>query len=601
MNAISQEDMAYLANQSQDKINMMLSGMTTLMRDTDNKVAQMESQGWFQRMVKSITGKNKATTEEIRQNHDKLNAYMAEAIGELFNRGLVDEKIIMGLGTQINMLYADHVQLKQQLGAFVDKLNKKIESVDNYNMLIQEIDLGDYSKGVSPIVAICEITSLYDDRMLKDERKLEILRKKLENQNIISDEQINIVDCLNEIVNLPIENVGQVAMTLGAMYDKNPFAALMLDMIESYHYLPELTRKMKKKSVLVENTITANDLDDSFSLSAKDIYENFLETKIELANNMVSQSETYMEEEDLNQALIDAVINNDTEAVRRLISAGADVSSVDENDNRRCSVLDLAVCTDNHNKVIIQLLLDAGANADGYYDYFNPDVNVTPLMVAVGRNDADLVKMLIDAGATLDLKDKYGDTALAGAKSLGYNDIADMLIEAGATEDLDTLCEEFQEDVKEICRNFYMEHQTDLGYTAYTVGEETEFVSKFQLPPEGVYLSFDTTLLGTGDIGFAVTKWGIYTKYEKGSGIWKNWTPYSVLMSYIDEIHWTFDGDVLVGDDCLLLHHPRKLQYALRAFVGLFKHIAERRTQLEEDSNGVTEREHNILKVNGTW
>lgn len=428
MNAISQQDMEYLANQSQDKINMMLSGMATLMRNTDNKVAQMESQGWCQRMIKSITGKNKATTEEIRQNHDKLNAYMAEAIGELFNRGLVDEKIIMGLGTQINMLYADHVQLKQQLGAFVDKLNKKIESVDNYNMLVQEIDLEDYSKDISPIVAICEVTSLYDDRMLKDERKLEILRKKLEQQNIINDEQINIVDCLNEIVNLPEENVGQVAMMLGAMYNKNPFAALMLDMIENYHYLPAMARKMKKKSVLVENTIQANDLDDSFSLSARDIYDNFVETKIDLANNVVLQTETHDEDEDINKALIDAVNNNDTEAVRRLISEGADVDTCEFDE---IPVLYTAVF--NGNEDIVRLLIDAGANPDGNYDYDAPDE--TPLIRAVwGKGNINIVKMLIDAGANLDLKDANGDTALSHTMN---HDIADMLIDAGAEEEED--------------------------------------------------------------------------------------------------------------------------------------------------------------------
>ena len=116
--------MNFFAQQSSGKLNMIISGMTALMNDTDSKVAQLEGQGWFQRMVRTITGKNKATRDEIQRNHDRLNAYMSEAIAELYNRNLIDHEIILSLGTQINELYADHIQLKQMLGAFAMKLNE---------------------------------------------------------------------------------------------------------------------------------------------------------------------------------------------------------------------------------------------------------------------------------------------------------------------------------------------------------------------------------------------------------------------------------------------------------------------------------------------
>ena len=61
------EDMNYLAQQSQGKINMILSGMTALMNDTEDKTEKIEKQNWFQRMVKTVTGKNRATREEIKQ------------------------------------------------------------------------------------------------------------------------------------------------------------------------------------------------------------------------------------------------------------------------------------------------------------------------------------------------------------------------------------------------------------------------------------------------------------------------------------------------------------------------------------------------------
>ena len=165
MNVISLEDINYLSQQSSGRINMILSGMTSLMNDTDGKVSAMESQNWFMRMIKTVTGKNKLTKEEIQQNHDKLNAYMAEAVAELYNRNCINEKIMMSLGMQLNEIFAEHLQLKQMLGAFVNKLNQKIDSIDNFHMLVTEIEQGVYFNR-KPIVSICTVLSQYDTRTL---------------------------------------------------------------------------------------------------------------------------------------------------------------------------------------------------------------------------------------------------------------------------------------------------------------------------------------------------------------------------------------------------------------------------------------------------
>ena len=66
------EDMNYLAQQSQGKINMILSGMTALMNDTEDKTEKIEKQNWFQRMVKTVTGKNTYTLLTFRAYNDKL-------------------------------------------------------------------------------------------------------------------------------------------------------------------------------------------------------------------------------------------------------------------------------------------------------------------------------------------------------------------------------------------------------------------------------------------------------------------------------------------------------------------------------------------------
>jgi len=293
MNTVIMEDVNYLAQQSSGRINMILSGMTALMNDTDNKVATMESQGWFKRMLKTVTGKNKLTQAEIQQNHDKLNAYMSEAIAELYNRNCIDHEVMMSLGTQLNELYADHLQLKQILGAFVSKLNAKIDSVDNFHMLTTEIDQGVYSS-YSPLVAICKVLSQFDNRIIEDSRKLDILRRSLTSQNIINNEEVLLTDYLMSIVDVPIDEMGQIYLELGTIRG-NFMSNIILGMMEKYHYLPDMARKMKNKENLIDEVISEENLDGSIALSISEIYDDFVNSKIDVKNGLIPIAEVQID------------------------------------------------------------------------------------------------------------------------------------------------------------------------------------------------------------------------------------------------------------------------------------------------------------------
>lgn len=285
MDSVPIEDINYLAQQSNGRINMILSGMTALMHDTDNKIETMESQGWFKRMVKTITGKNKLTEEEIRKNHDKLNAYMSEAIAELYNRNCIDERVMMSLGIQLNELYADHVQLKRMLGAFVSKLNEKIDSVDNFHMLTTEINQGVYSFD-TPIFSICKIISQFDKRILDDTRKLDIIRRSMVSQKIINNDEIQLSDYLMRVIEIPVDEIGQIYLELGTIKD-NLMSKIILEMIEKYHFLPDIARKIKNKNSLIEEVINTEKLDGSIKLSINDIYDDFINSKLDVNNSLV--------------------------------------------------------------------------------------------------------------------------------------------------------------------------------------------------------------------------------------------------------------------------------------------------------------------------
>ncbi len=279
------EDMNYLAQQSQGKINMILSGMTALMNDTEDKTEKIEKQNWFQRMAKTVTGKNRATREEIKQNHDKLNAYMSQAIAELYNRNCIDSQVMISLGTQLNELYAEHLQLKQMLGAFVVKLNEKIDSVDNFHMLNTEIEQGVYSDN-EKIIAICKVMSQFDNRIMEEPRKLDILRRSMEKQEIITEDEVLLTDYLMDIMNISVDEIGKIYLELSTIRN-DFFANLILGVIEDYHFLPDMQRKMMKKEKIIGNLIQREGLDDTITLSINEVYDNFINSKIEVKERLI--------------------------------------------------------------------------------------------------------------------------------------------------------------------------------------------------------------------------------------------------------------------------------------------------------------------------
>ena len=285
MSVVPMDDINCLAQESSGKLNLILSGMLALMNDTDAKVSMMESQNWFQRMIKTVSGKNKMTQSEIEQNYDKLNAYMSEAIAELYNRNCIDHNVIISLGMQINELFADHLQLKQMLGAFVNKLNEKINSVDNFHMLSTEINQGVYGSD-NAIASICKVTAQFDERILSDDRKLEIIERGLIEQGILSDDEVLLTDYLMSVAEISVEDIGEIYLELSTIR-RNFFANILLKMIESYHFLSNMARKMKNKKVLVADLLEEEGLDGTVSLSTNEIYADFVASKISAKDELV--------------------------------------------------------------------------------------------------------------------------------------------------------------------------------------------------------------------------------------------------------------------------------------------------------------------------
>lgn len=153
-----------------------------------------------------------------------------------------------------------------------------------------------------------------------------------------------------------------------------------------------------------------------------------------------------------------AAQSGDTEEVRRLIAAGADLNALDAEGNAA-----LHLAANNGHLDVVRALLDGGADANakdaqGWTPIFKAaynhemdcgfapvaqalvdagaDVNhrifygLTPLMLAAGGGEAAVCEVLLSAGAEVKAANEGGRTALAMAKERFFVDVINVLHEA---------------------------------------------------------------------------------------------------------------------------------------------------------------------------
>ncbi len=164
---------------------------------------------------------------------------------------------------------------------------------------------------------------------------------------------------------------------------------------------------------------------DALSLS------DFLENELLIAHkaHRVEQAQAELEAAALpltEASFMYAVDNSDVHAVRNFLRVGFSPDIRDEN-----GVPLLSHAIRQGNEGIMRLLIEHGANVNAVSD----DRANTPLMEAATRGDVAVVRRLLEAGADLDLKTKYGQTALMLAVGEARVGVAQLLLEYGAKTD----------------------------------------------------------------------------------------------------------------------------------------------------------------------
>ena len=124
----------------------------------------------------------------------------------------------------------------------------------------------------------------------------------------------------------------------------------------------------------------------------------------------------------VDEALIKAVLSEQSKCVEVLIVAGADVNHQDE---ERRTVLIYAALIGEEKTIGILIAAKADVNHEDIE-------HCTALIHAVVKGDIKSTELLIDAGADVNHQDEDGMTALIRAALGGHNEIVEFLLKSGA-------------------------------------------------------------------------------------------------------------------------------------------------------------------------
>lgn len=122
----------------------------------------------------------------------------------------------------------------------------------------------------------------------------------------------------------------------------------------------------------------------------------------------------------LNESLLDAIRDGNSDLVRTKLLAGADVNA------RNNSLTALEIAELYNNFEAMQILLESGADTETKNNDYE-----TPLISAVNLGKTDAIKLLIDHHANVNISNKYGDPLIMIAAQKCDVEVVKLLLENG--------------------------------------------------------------------------------------------------------------------------------------------------------------------------
>lgn len=288
------EDINKIAELNIGDLNIVIAQMTILVNalvsdrdDIEDTIKLLEKQLWYKRMWDTPIGKIKVTKEDFSQKKDKMIVYMIQAISSLYEMGKIDQDILISLGEKFKEIYYwvmrdsfeqlviedSVIQIRNMVGSIAAKLNDKIERMDNFQILIKQINQNVYKNDhcCSELISICRIVAHIDNRTLEDPIKLGNIRECMKEAGFISG-YYDLLRYMDVIAYMPQDKIGEVYLGL-SLISSNFLSVLFTGVMEKYSMLPYAECMAKNKDYIIKQIMYNNDMYSCVDIG--DIFQAF--------------------------------------------------------------------------------------------------------------------------------------------------------------------------------------------------------------------------------------------------------------------------------------------------------------------------------------
>lgn len=249
---------------NKEDTSMIVAGMVAIIKGNESALEKMKNQKWFERIWYTITGKNKATVEEMRQKRDDLNKYLVKIISRIANMVEINSIQAAEISSAILTLDNDFREMKVSVDKIARALNDKILSLDTFTFITNDIRNGKYPAD-KPLLSLIDIMSQIDGRTAKDQKRLRQLKETMESCGFSFNDKINAREYAEQVFSLPEEKVGRILLFCQNLSERSRFLVYTCNLIENYFYLSETDRDVVRNQTdeAIKKSLYYSSLSDS--------------------------------------------------------------------------------------------------------------------------------------------------------------------------------------------------------------------------------------------------------------------------------------------------------------------------------------------------
>ncbi len=280
---ITQSEINYLKSLPAFRINEMVAQMLAVLNNK-NKLKMFYEFSWVKKMQDDI------------DTDTQIDEYIVTALNVLYSLEYIHSEIIINLTMELNLIYLR--KRNRLLWPLLTKLNEQVDTIDNLNEILINIDSGVYAAD-NPLINIFNITSILGEYTIKNIEKMKMITNELQKNNVLSDIEINLQDIITLIMDVE-EEIGAIYLESQTLKD-NFIGKILLKTVEEYHL--DIKKETIDKFVMTNKILAEQNLNMNTKISINDIYLELIEAKILNYENI----DNFIKKIDMNKVIIPSI------------------------------------------------------------------------------------------------------------------------------------------------------------------------------------------------------------------------------------------------------------------------------------------------------